>query len=225
MAEKKTFFSRVSEAFSDLTDKLAKNPQDKTNLYITIAAVASALVIMVGAITGFLLPKDSTLVSERAEMLKTSEQKYIDAVEENEKLNRRIDELTAQKEELNSELNTIIDYETSRDSARKDMDDVSAQVEALGKQIEEKQNQIKELDAKILDMGGKVTLSPGMYTVGKQISVGEYYVKGNGSLLVSDSQSKLKINTRLTEETPYTCRLSAGDVIKLETEAVFNAAG
>ncbi len=225
MAEKKTFFSMVSEAFSDFTDKLAKNPQDKTNLYITIAAVASASVIMVGAITGFLLPKDGGLVSDRAEMLKTSEQKYIDAVEENEKLNRRIDELTAQKEELNSELNAIIDYETARDSAKKDMNDVSAQVEALGKQIEEKQNQIKELDAKILDMGGKVTLSPGMYTVGKQISAGEYYVKGDGSLLVSDSQSKLKINTRLTEEAPYTCRLTEGDVIKLETEAVFNAAG
>lgn len=213
----------MRDRFFDIIDKLAKNSQDKRVFYITLVSVAAAFVIMVGALTGFLLPGDTKLISEKEELLKTSNQRYIEASNENTKLGNRVDELSETKEEVSSELNQINNYETSKNSSEQDINDVYGQLQELQKQIDEKQSKIDELDGKIRDIGGKVTLSPGIYTVGKHISAGEYSVTGNGSMLVSDSQNKLKVNTRLTENENYTCRLSEGDIIKLETKAEFNA--
>lgn len=209
--------------FSDIIDKLAKNPQERRILYITLVSVSAAVIIMIGALTGFLIPGDDALVSEKRELLKTSNQDYINALNENTKLSKRVEELNGEKSKAGSELEKITDYETAKNSSEQDINDVSRQLDELQKQIDEKQSEIDNLDYKIRDMGGKVTLSPGMYTVGKHISAGEYSVKGNGSLLVSDSQNKLKINARLSENENYTCRLSEGDIMKLETEAVFDA--
>lgn len=209
--------------FSDIIDKLAKNPQERRILYITLVSVSAAVIIMIGALTSFLIPGDDALVSEKRELLKTSNQDYINALNENTKLSKRVEELNGEKSEAGSELEKITDYETAKNSSEQDINDVSRQLDELQKQIDEKQSEIDNLDYKIRDMGGKVTLSPGMYTVGKHISAGEYSVKGNGSLLVSDSQNKLKINARLRENENYTCRLSEGDIMKLETEAVFDA--
>lgn len=218
-------FFKLSNTFFDIINKLEKYFQDKRSLYITIASAAAAVVIMIGAITGFLIPVNENVLSEKTELLKSENQQYISAVNENEKLSKRVEELYEEMLEVNSELERINDYEIERNSSKKDIDDVSAQIEELKKQIDAKQLEIDKLDSKIRDMGGKITLSPGMYTVGKHISAGEYNVTGDGSLLVSDSQSKLKINTRLTESESHTCSLSEGDIIKLETEAIFNAAG
>lgn len=209
--------------FSDIIDKIAKSPQERHILYITLVSVSAAVIIMIGALTGFLIPGDDALVSKKKELLKTSNQNYIDVLNENTKLSKRVEELNSEKNEVGSELEKITDYETAKDSSEQDINDVSRQLDELQKQIDEKQSEIDNLDYKIRDMGGKVTLSPGMYTVGKHISAGEYSVKGDGSLLVSDSQNKLKINTRLSENENYTCRLSEGDTIKLETKATFNA--
>lgn len=209
--------------FSDIIDKLARSPQERRILYITFVSVTVAVVIMIGALTGFLIPGNDALVSEKRELLTTSSQGYIDMMNENTKLKKRVEELNGKKNEVGSELEKITDYEAAKESSKKDIDDVSKQLDELHKQIDEKQSEIDNLDYKIRNMGGRVTLSPGMYTVGQHISAGEYSVKGNGSLLVSDSQNKLKINTRLSESESYTCRLSEGDTIKLETEATFNA--
>lgn len=223
--EKKNVFSSASELFSDITDKLAANPQDKNGMYITLAAAAAAVIIMIGAITGFLLPKNEEKVTQKAQTLMESDKKYLDAQKENKRLTKRLDTLYDTRTEVASELEKINGFETERDSSKKDMDDVSSQLNDLKSQIDKKQAQINELDSKIRSIGSKLTLTPGMYTVGKQISAGEYQVKGDGSLLVSDSQNKLKINTKLTETAAYKCRLSEGDIIKLETEAEFDAAG
>lgn len=221
--EKKTVISSVTGAISDITDKLAKNTQDKSGVYITFAVLASVIIIMCGCLIGILIPKNEALVEAKTEKLRSSSAKYSEAKEDNERLNERVNSLYDDQAEVRAELNGITDYEAIRDRAKQDIDDISKQIEELKSQNEAKQAEINELDAKIKDMGGKVTLKPGMYTAGKHIAAGEYSVKGDGSMLVSDSEGKLKINTKLTKSASV-CRLSDGDTIKLETEAEFNPA-
>lgn len=221
---KETFFGSAVQFISGVTDKLAKNPQEKTGLYVTLAVLASVTVILCGCITGILIPPNEAKFESELERLKLSDTRYAEAVKSNERLSARVDTLYNDQAELKAQLDGITDYETARDHSAQDIKDITAQITQLESDIELKQTELAELDEKIKDMGGEITLKPGMYTAGVHIAAGEYQVKGSGSMLVSDSDSKLKVNTKLTKTTAYVCRLSDGDTIKLETEAEFNPA-
>lgn len=221
-AEKKTVLSSAVKTISDITDKLAKNPQDKSGVYITLAVLASVVIILLGYITGLAIPKNTERINAKIESLRETDTRYADAVRENERLSARVDKLYNEKAEITAQLNGINDYETKRDRVKQDIDDITAQLDELNAQLDGKRGEVSELDERIKAIGGKVTLKPGMYTVGEHIAAGEYHVKGDGSMLVSDSAAKLKVNTRLTQNSSYMCRLSDGDTIKLETKAELN---
>lgn len=221
-AEKKTVLSSAVKTISDITDKLAKNPQDKSGVYITLAVLASVVIILCGYITGLAIPKNSERINAQIESLRETDTRYADAVRENRRLGARVEKLYSERAEVNAQLDGINDYEAKRDRVKQDIDDITAQLDEVNTQLDRKREDISELDDKIKSMGGKVTLKPGMYTAGEHIAAGEYYVKGDGSMLVSDSGAKLKVNTRLTQNSSYMCRLSDGDTIKLETKAEFN---
>lgn len=223
--QQKNIFASASKAISGITDKLAKNSQDKSGLYITLAVLASVIIIMCGYITGLAIPKNDERIAEKIEELRSSDARYTEAAANNKRLNERVNTLYDENAEVKAELNGITDYEAIRDRSKQDIEDVSVQLEKIKEQVASKQSEVEELDSQIKDIGSEITLKPGMYTVGKHIAAGEYYVKGDGSILVSDSDSKLKINTKLTQSASYTCRLSSGDIIKLETEAEFNPVG
>lgn len=222
--KKETLFGSAAQFISGVTDKLTKNPQEKTGVYITLAVLASVTVILCGCITGILIPPNETKFESELERLKSSDTKYAEAAKSNERLSARVDTLYSDQAELKAQLEGIADYEAARDNSLQDIKDITAQITELEGNIESKQAELAALDEKIKDMGGEVTLKPGMYTVGVHIAAGEYQVKANGSMLVSDSDSKLKVNTKLTKTTAYVCRLSDEDTIKLETEARFNPA-
>ncbi len=221
--KKKTAFSSAAQTISNIADKFSKNTDDKKGLYITLATLSAVIIIMLGAVVGILIPKDESGVERELEKLRSASADYADTKKENERLKERVNSLYGDQAAAEEKLEGITDYEAIRDRARQDMDDVSKQLEEIKAQVDLKQTQINELNQKIKEMGGKITLKPGMYTVGEHIAAGEYHVKGDGSMLVSDSDSKLKINTKLSQ-TSSVCRLSDGDTIKLETEADFNPA-
>lgn len=222
ITEKKTVFSSAVKTISQVTDKLAKNPQDKSGVYITLAVLASAVIILCGYITGLLVPKNTERINAQIESMRETDTRYSDAVSENERLRARVEKLYNEKAEVNAQLDGINDYETTRDRVKQDINDITAQLDEVNAKLYEKRQEISELDERIKSMGAEVTLKPGMYTVGEHIAAGEYHVKGNGSMLVSDADAKLKVNTRLTQNSSYMCRLSEGDTIKLETKAEFN---
>lgn len=221
IVKKKTALSSAAQAISNVTDRLSKNVGDKKGLYITLAALSAVIVIMLGALGGIIIPQNDTKVEAELEKLRRASAVYTEAKADNERLNERINTLHGDQAEVKAELEGITDYEAIRDRAKQDKDDVSKQLEDIRSQVEAKQSEVGKLDEKIKEMGGEITLTPGMYTVGEHIAAGEYHVKGDGSILVSDSDSKLKINTKLTD-TSYLCRLSDGYTVKLETEAKFN---
>ncbi len=212
-----------AKAISGMTGKLSKSIKERKRLYIALVILSSVIIIVGGAVVGILIPKDESRVGEELEKLRSASSDYATVKSENERLKERVNGLYGDQAEVAAKLEGITDYEAIRDRAKQDMDDVSKQLEEVKAQVDLKQSQINELDQKIKDMGGKITLKPGMYTVGEHIAAGEYHVRGNGSILVSDSDSKLKINTKLSQ-TSSVCRLSDGDTIKLETEADFNPA-
>lgn len=220
---KKTAVSPAARAISGVAGKLSKKVGDKKGLYIALAALSAVIIIMLGALVGILIPQKDAKVEAELEKLQNASAAYTEAKEENERLNERVETLRGDQAEVKAELEGITDYEAIRDSAKRDTEDISKQLEDIKAQVETKQTEAGKLDEKIKEMGGEITLKPGMYTVGEHIAAGEYQVKGNGSILVSDSDSKLKINAKLTDNS-YLCRLSDGDTIKLETEAEFNPA-
>ncbi len=221
--KKKTALSSAAQVISNVTDRLSKNVGDKKGLYITLATLSAVIIIMLGAFVGILIPQNDAKVEAELEKLRSSGADYADIKSENERLKERVNTLYGDQAAAAEKLEGITDYEAIRDRAKQDMDDVSKQLEEIKAQVDLKQTEINELDAKIKEMGGKITLKPGMYTVGEHIAAGEYHVKGDGSILVSDSDGKLKINTKLSQSSSV-CRLSDGDMIKLETEADFNPA-
>lgn len=207
-----------------IKDKIKNIFWDRKKLLILSGIFASLFIVLCGCIIGLLIPKNSDRIDEITEHLKEENEQYQSALSDNIRLNEDVEELYDERAQKKAELNSITDYEETRDQAINELYELSVQLEDLQEQISEKENEVSQLDAEIKEAGGgEITLSPGMYTVGKHIAAGEYSVTGNGSILVSDSQSKLKINTKLTSSS-YICQLSDGDIIKLETEAKFNPA-
>lgn len=217
--------SDLKDSAKNLISQKIKNIfWDRKNLMILSAVFAALFAVLCGYVIGLLIPKNSGRVAEITEQLKEESEQFQKALSDNSRLNGNVEDLYDERAQKKAELNSITDYEETRDQAINELYEISSQLEDLNNQIAEKENKVAELDASIKAAGGgEITLSPGMYTVGKQLAAGEYSVTGNGSILVSDSQSKLKINTKLTSSA-YTCPLSNGDIIKLETEAKFNPA-
>lgn len=188
-------------------------------LYVVCAFIAGGLI---GMFTGFIIPKNADKADEIMEKLKDSNEVYISLAEDNDRLNEKVDELYDERAERKSELNTITDYEDMRDETSDKYDELSARFDNLQSEIASKQEEADKLNTEIaLSGNGEITLTPGIYTVGKHIAVGEYSVTGKGSLLVSDKENKLRINTKLSSA-GYKCGLSEGDTIKLEASAKFN---
>jgi ABC-type Na+ efflux pump permease subunit len=197
---------------------------DRKKLLVLSVVLAALLAVLCGYVIGLAIPKSSERISEIVEQMKNDDDDYQKALSSNDKLTRDVDNLYDEKAQRKAELENITDYEETRDMAKDELDELTAQLEDVQKEVALKSDELEQLDNKIKASGGsEITLSPGMYTVGKQIPAGEYSVIGNGSLLVSDSQSNLKINTKLTSSA-YTCQLSNGDTIKLETQAKLNPA-
>lgn len=188
-------------------------------LYVVCAFVAGGLI---GMITGFIIPKNADKVAAITEKLQDRNEVYGELAEDNDRLNEKVDELYDERAERKAELNAIIDYESMRDETADKYDELSARLDEVQAEIASKQEEADKLNTEIaLSGNGEITLTPGIYTVGKHIAVGEYSVTGKGSLLVSDSENKLRINTKLSSA-GYKCGLSEGDTIKLETSAKFN---
>lgn len=197
---------------------------DRKKLLILSVILAVLFSVLCGYVIGLLIPKSDTRIAEITKQLEEESESFQKALSDNERLSEDVDELYDKRAEKKAELNNITDYEEARDLAKSEFDELLLQFDELQTQITEKKDEIAKLDALIKNSGGgEIILTPGMYTAGKHIAAGSYSVTGNGSLLVSDSQNKLKINTKLTAS-DFTCPLSDGDIIKLETEAKFNPA-
>ncbi len=213
---------RFSYFFAFIKSKIKEILADRKKRLIIYGACAFVASCVFGALIGCIIPKNAEKTAEIKERLQEENKDYLKAYRTNNRLNRRVDELYEERAELKAELNSITDYEEMRDKTTDKYEELSEKMNAAEKEIDEKQTEIDGLNSEIaLSGGGKITLTPGMYTVGKHIAVGEYSVTGKGSLLVSDKDSKLKINTKLSSA-GYKCGLSEGDTIKIEASAAFN---
>ena len=66
-----------------------------------------------------------------------------------------------------------------------------------------------------------ITLTPGLYTVGENLFSGSYNAVGDGSIVVSSANGGAILNTSLTSDA-VSFTLEDGNIVKLETKAVFN---
>lgn len=185
--------------------------ENRRNRFFLVFIVISALVIVLGFTVGFFVPHIGEY--EDSHEIAAHDPDLREAKEKNAELNEETARLFAERAEKKATLKSIENYDGE---GKTELDDLTSELNELNSRIEEKK---KEADTDT-EADGSITLSPGIYTVGKHIPSGSYYVSGGGSLVVSD-QSGNKINSPLSKEAAE-YELSDGDTVKIEASVKFD---
>ncbi len=211
--------TEVSDEDDDEEDAPQK-PNDKT-FFIISAAVALSVLLSV-FFAGILSYKSEEDINYRFSRIQTTSKKYSRA---QEKINLTNDEITALEDEIaekQSELNTITEYESNTGTIKSKQSALDSELKELNSSVKNKEKVLSDLEnsasRKIPSM---VTLTPGLYTVGENLFSGNYNAMGDGAIVVSSSNGGAKINTTLTSDA-VSFTLEDGDIVKLETKAVFS---
>ena len=100
---------------------------------------------------------------------------------------------------------------------RMEIEKKQLELKKINDAVSDKTDKLAEINAKIASASGVIlTLSPGRYTVGRDIAPGRYSITGYGSFAVADQSGQSKYNTTLNN-TAYEIELSSGDKIKLDS--------
>lgn len=209
--------------FSDIKLVIVKKFEDEEFSIRMVYAATAAAVVIVGFFAGRLfLPVDEAAVNERREAVMETDKAYLAAVAEGKLLNHKIDELNSDNERIESTFDDVIEYQKQYDKLKSEHDKISGELASARKQLEETRAEYSKTKTALNKLRSeKLTLSPGIYTVGKQLFEGTYYVTGGGSLLVAGADKQLKLNELLDRLEPYEYELEDGDTLKLSGAAVF----
>ena len=116
----------------------------------------------------------------------------------------------------------INEYESNTGTIKSKQSALDSELKELNSSVKNKEKVLSDLEnsasRKIPSM---VTLTPGLYTVGENLFSGNYNAMGDGAIVVSSSNGGAKINTTLTSDA-VSFTLEDGDIVKLETKAVFS---
>ena len=191
---------KIRGAAFKTAERIKSLPSDLTPKFVKISCAASAAVIIAAALTAFFIPKSSGAVDRALSSLRESDGGYVeakaaydDALSENRRLG---EELRSKKEEL-EEFHAA---QGSLDKISESNAELEKQRDELAKQAEQKQNEYNSLsDASGETSGRIVTLPSGYYTVGKDITAGNYTVTGSGSIATARG-GKSTANKLLTSD-------------------------
>ncbi|MDD6485000.1 MAG: hypothetical protein PUF72_10615 [Clostridiales bacterium] len=185
-----------------------------------LAAVLLAVGAMASAFTmGTSLGAGDDKVSFLTEELRISDEKYNAATAEQKSLNEKLASLTAEHLDTRERAGTIEEYADTKESLEKKLSELSAKAKELNDTLYNKRqtlNAAKESGEKYT-----ITLTPGVYTVGKNLPKGTYSVTGEGSIIASTSAKETKINEQLSADTPASLTLEAGYTIKINKSTTF----
>ncbi|MDY3030137.1 MAG: hypothetical protein SOS24_00050 [Clostridia bacterium] len=156
--------------------------------------------------------------------LRSSDSEYMSADAENRMLNDEMQTLAQQaldSQEKNSSINDFDDAKRSKEAI------LQAAKETFQAKNDELYSLNQELEAlKQAQSGGlALELTPGTYSVGKNIPEGSYDIIGTGSLIASTAEHEVRVNTALSTDTPTRVTLKSGYTVKINCKATLTPAG
>ena len=216
--EIKTEQNPAENTAAGLVDEM---PYRKKPVFVIVTLILAAVLLIASFVAGRTWTKPKSKVdSLYLELLKTDSD-YLKIHDEASSTLESLDKLKAERDEKQKEMDDLSKFEEEQAQVQQRIYEMQSQLEQLQSDIKAKQSKIEKTDAEI-EKKSKLTseLTPGIYTVGKQIAPGQYTVTGDGALTVSDGSGGFRQSEILSDE-GTACTLEEGYVIKLETTAVF----
>ena len=185
-----------------------------------VTFILCVVVIASSYIIAIVLPSDKDATEEYANELRGAEV-YTSAKDEFSRLTAEVKELSATVSEKEEKVKDLSDPENTKAELRDEINKKSEYLKKLNDSINTKTNKLSEINAGIMAASGvTLSLSPGRYTVGRDIAPGIYHITGYGSFAAASSSGQSKYNLTLGS-TPYEIELSSGDKLKLECTVKF----
>ena len=202
-----------------LTEEIYEFPiQQHSNLLFCSACILVAAIFLCTAYSvGTNRSASQSRIQAVLEQLRTNDSNYLDATEKNQQLDRELADLMQQQLEIQELTNTLGDYDGTKQSLEKKLQDAKDNFQQKNDTLYSLNQEIQTLKQQTLSM----TLTPGVYYVGKNIPAGSYDVSGEGSLIGATSVGETKINIQLSRDTKTQLELKEGYTVKLNHTTEF----
>lgn len=197
--------------------------QHKNNLLFYSACIFVAAAFLC---TAFYVGANSSAsdeeIADALDRMRASDSGYADAVAENEQLTEEIKELTRQSLEAQELTGALGDYEDMKQTLETRLEEAKADFQSKNDELYNLNQELSTLRAQSYS----VTLTPGVYSVGKNIPAGTYEVSGSGSIIAATAAGETRINMQLSPDTPSSAELRDGYTVKINrtTDFVLSAA-
>lgn len=209
-------------AFGLALDFLLSVLKDTPPKTIKLSAAVCAVLIVLSAAAGYLIPKSDSSVSRRIEKLHTAEHEYVLAKEDNQAAADKVISLAKELEEKKQENEDIAFSRDNADKTAAENSSLTQQKQQLLSDINAKKAQLADIEASLGSAGKSVlTFEECTVTVGEQLAAGEYSVAGSGNIVIS-ANGKARVNEELGDGKAYTVK--SGEVIRIKGRAVFTPA-
>lgn len=218
--QKKVKFIKIKLLKNRIAKRFDSIPNDLSKPFMRNFALICGAVILAAATTAILIPQTESAVYQQTEKLYLSNEEYISAKEENDKLSEAVANLDSDLSKGKSTLENLDKSQENLDSIREENASLEKEKEKLQNSIASKQRTLDGLKKSYDNyVNNSLTWSSGRYTVGKNIAAGTYNVTGSGSIVISNSGSARVNESLKSEGKKYT--LSDGDIIKIDGNAKF----
>ena len=197
------FLRSAAERIRIFTDRAAARvkslPSDLTPKFVKISCAVSAAVIIAAALTAYFIPKSGGAAERSLNSLHESSGAYSEAKTAHENALAENRQLGEELRTKNDELEEFRSAQGGLDKINESNAELEKKRDELAKQAEQKQNEYNSLTSEKSSSGKIVTLPSGYYTVGKDITAGNYTVTGSGSIAVARG-GKSMANKLLTSD-------------------------
>ena len=196
------------------------NRQGRAVLMYVFTALICAAIIAGSYALAIVLPSNKTATEEFAATLRDDEA-YASVKDEFSRLTAEVKALSETVSEKEDQVNALSDPENTKAELRSKISKKTEELKKLNDAISSKSEKIAQINAGITAASGvTLSLSPGRYTVGRDIAPGLYHITGYGSFAAASSSGQSKYNLTLGS-TPYEIELSSGDKLKLDCTVKF----
>ena len=204
-----------AEEFADFDER------KKNILFFVITSGLAALTLLVFFLIGTASEKAEEDINFELAHIETTSKNYLDAQKSISDAEEKLDVLQSEIDEVQEELNILTEYESNTGEVKSKLNVLNDEMDNLKDEIASREKTVTNLDSSIASKSlTSFTLTPGIYTAGKNIKSGKYNVTGDGIMTISDDKGALRANTLLGTE-PFTCQIADNDIIKTETTAAF----
>lgn len=204
----------------ELGEELYEFPARRGNTFVFCAACTfvAAAFLCTAFYVGANRSSGSGDAQKTLDMMRAADSRYAEAVFENERLTEEIKDLTRQSLEAQELTGALGDYEDMKQALETRLEESQAEYQAKNDELYSLNSEIAALKSRQGEYS--VTLTPGVYTVGKNLPPGTYNVTGAGSMIASTAAGEMKINMQLSAE-PNRAELRDGYTVKLNKSTTF----